>query len=202
MKRRIQILAILMVAVMLLTACGKKVEAPELLIPVENPDAVYTAVKQKLKTTYVKEGSVCPEVVDLKFDYDSEVYDVQVQIGDFVKEGDLLFRLDEELEIKLKEAEAELTLRKKNYEVAVKQHNDQIKNMIWEISVAEDELPRVSEMGQVCSLTREGERICVKLLADQRPELSEGMSCRPARPNLEDVYLHYFGTVNDLWDTN
>ncbi|MCQ2421702.1 MAG: efflux RND transporter periplasmic adaptor subunit [Lachnospiraceae bacterium] len=129
MKRRIQILAILMVAVMLLTACGKKVEAPELLIPVENPDAVYTAVKQKLKTTYVKEGSVCPEVVDLKFDYDSEVYDVQVQIGDFVKEGDLLFRLDEELEIKLKEAEAELTLRKKNYEVAVKQHNDQIKNM-------------------------------------------------------------------------
>lgn len=156
MKRYSKLLGVLLIAALLLPGCQKAVQAPELAVPIENPDAVFTAKKMELKTTYINEGSVCPEVTDIKFDFDSKVYDVQVRTGDFVKEGDLLFRLDESLEVRVKEAEVELTLRKKDYEVALKQHNDQIKNMknlknmfanmqdwydynLWDINIRENE---------------------------------------------------------------
>lgn len=129
MKVRRILLAVLLVAAMLLPGCGQKTQVPELVVPIENPDAVFTARKIKLDTIYAKEGSVCPDVTDIKFDFDSEAYDVQVMIGDYVEEGDTLFRLDKNLEMKVKEAEVELTIRKKNYEVVWKRHNDQINNM-------------------------------------------------------------------------
>ncbi|MBO4669856.1 MAG: hypothetical protein J5648_07830 [Lachnospiraceae bacterium] len=129
MKTRRILLAVLLIAAMVLPGCGQKVQVPELVVPIENPDAVFTARKMKLDTIYAKEGSVCPDVTDIKFDFDSEAYDVAVMIGDFVEEGDLLFRLDKNLEMKVKEAEVELTIRKKDYEVIRKRHNDQITNM-------------------------------------------------------------------------
>ena len=129
MKVRRILLAVLLIAAVLLPGCGQKTQVPELVVPIENPDAVFTARKIKLDTIYAKEGSVCPDVTDIKFDFDSEAYDVQVMIGDYVEEGDTLFRLDKNLEMKVKEAEVELTIRKKNYEVVWKRHNDQINNM-------------------------------------------------------------------------
>ena len=129
MKKYSKLLVVFLIAALLLPGCKQAETVPELSSPIENPDAVFAAKRMELKTTYINEGSVCPEVTDIKFDFDSKVYDVQVRTGDFVKEGDLLFRLDESLEMRVKEAEVELTLRKKDYEVALKQHNDQIKNM-------------------------------------------------------------------------
>ncbi|MBO4399951.1 MAG: biotin/lipoyl-binding protein [Lachnospiraceae bacterium] len=128
MRKLYRICAVLLVVVML-TGCGEKKSVPELKTPVENPDAIFTAKKMHLNTVTVKEGSVCPDVTDIKFDFDSSAYDVKVKTGDYVKAGDVLFYLDKDLEVKVKEAEVELTLRKKNYEVAVKQHADQIKNL-------------------------------------------------------------------------
>ena len=128
MKRRIKILAALLIAVML-TGCGQKKNVPELLVPVENPDAVFVSKRMPLTTVTMMEGSVCPDVTDVKFDFDSCIYDLKVKVGDYVEEGDVLFYLDKDLEVRMKEAEVELALRKKNYEVAVKQFNDQIKNL-------------------------------------------------------------------------
>ena len=128
MKRSLRILAALLIAVML-TGCGQKQTAPELMVPVVNPDAVFVSRRMPLTTVTVMEGSICPDVTDVKFDFDSCIYDLQVKVGDFVEEGDVLFYLDKDLEVRMKEAEVELTLRKKNYEVAVKQFNDQVKNL-------------------------------------------------------------------------
>ena len=128
MKKFARLISVLLI-IGILGGCAKKTNAPELLVPVENPDAIFTAKQMHLNTVTVKEGSVCPDVTDIKFDFDSSVYDVRVKVGDFVKEGDVLFYLDKDLAIRVKEAEAELTIRKKNYEVAVKQHDDQIRNL-------------------------------------------------------------------------
>ena len=87
MKVRRILLAVLLIAAMLLPGCGQKTQVPELVVPIENPDAVCTARKIKLDTIYAKEGSVCPDVTDIKFDFDSEAYDVQVMIGDYVEIG-------------------------------------------------------------------------------------------------------------------
>ncbi len=129
MKRRIRLTTAILLAVLMLAGCGQKQHVPELLVPIENPDAVYAARRQKMTTVTVKEASICPDVTDVKFDFDSCVYDIKVKTGDFVEEGDVLFYLDKDLEVRMKEAEVELMLRKKDYEVAVKQHNDQIKNL-------------------------------------------------------------------------
>ena len=156
MKKYSKLMVIFLIAALLLPGCKNAVPAPELAVPIENPDAIFAARKMELQTTYINEGSVCPDVYDLKFDFDSKVYDVQVRNGDFVKEGDLLFRLDETLEVRVKEAEVELTIRKKDYDVAVKQHEEQIKNFknlrnmfsnmgdwynyhLWDINIRENE---------------------------------------------------------------
>ena len=93
---------------------------------------------------------------DCKFDFDSSVYDVRVKVGDYVQEGDTLFFLDEELEVRMKETEVDLTLRKKNYEVALKDHQNQVSNLknmknmfanmqdwydyyLWDINLRENE---------------------------------------------------------------
>lgn len=156
MKYRLKWIAVILIAAMLLPACGKKDNAPELLVPVENPDAVFRARRMKLDTIYLREGSVCPDVYDMKFDFDSSVYDVRVKVGDYVQEGDTLFFLDEELEVRMKETEVDLTLRKKNYEVALKDHQNQVSNLknmknmfanmqdwydyyLWDINLRENE---------------------------------------------------------------
>lgn len=129
MKKRIRMVSVLLIVIMLVTGCGNVKKAPELIPPIENPDAVFTAKKMELKTVYMKDASICPEVIDLTFDYDSPVFDVQVKVGDFVKEGDILFRLDETIELRLQEAEVNLDIRKRDYEIALKDHKDQVNNL-------------------------------------------------------------------------
>ena len=129
MRKGFRLIAVLLVAAFLLGGCGQTAPVPELLMPVENPDAIFTAKRMPISTITVNEGSICPDVRDIKFDFDSTAYDIRVKVGDMVQEGDVLFHIDEDLAVKVKEAEVELTLRKKNYDVAVKQHNDQIKNL-------------------------------------------------------------------------
>lgn len=129
MNRRMKMVSVLLIVIILISGCGKVNNAPELVDPIENPDAVFEAKKMELSTVYMKDASICPEVIDISFDYDSPVYDVQVKTGDFVKEGDVLFYLDETIELRIEEAEVDLDIRKQDYEIALKDHKDQVSNM-------------------------------------------------------------------------
>ena len=60
---------------------------------------------------------------------------------------------------------------------------------VWELTVAEEQLPDVAQYGTVCGVSRQQEGILVRLLSAAKPPLP----CAPARPDLEDVYLFHFG---------
>ena len=65
---------------------------------------------------------------------------------------------------------------------------------VWEVHVTEEDVPRLSDFGTVCAIAKEADGASVRLLTDSAPPFP----CNPARPILEDVYLHYFGDVEGL----
>jgi len=70
----------------------------------------------------------------------------------------------------------------------------QLEGWVWEVTVPETDLERVSMHGKICSLNRDGDAVKVRLLARDTPPFPGA----EARPNLEDVYLHYFGEDLEL----
>ena len=64
-----------------------------------------------------------------------------------------------------------------------------VEGQVWELTVAEEQLPDVAQYGTVCGVSRQQEGILVRLLSAAKPPLP----CAPARPDLEDVYLFHFG---------
>lgn len=70
----------------------------------------------------------------------------------------------------------------------------ELNGQVWEIIVPEADLEQVYTHGTICNLNREGNGIKVRLLAEKRPPFP----CVEAQPNLEDVYLHYFGVESGL----
>lgn len=69
-----------------------------------------------------------------------------------------------------------------------------IGNKVWEIVDAEEALPEIMKIGTVCGIAKEGDNVAVRILSEKQ---LDGF-CTPARPNLEDVYLYYFGTAVEL----
>ena len=69
-----------------------------------------------------------------------------------------------------------------------------IGNKVWEIVAAEEALPEIMKIGTVCGIAKEGDNVAVRILSEKQPD---GF-CTPVRPNLEDVYLYYFGTAVEL----
>ena len=69
-----------------------------------------------------------------------------------------------------------------------------IGNKVWEIAAAEEALPEIMKIGTVCGIAKEGDNIAVRILSEKQPD---GF-CTSVRPNLEDVYLYYFGTAVEL----
>ena len=65
----------------------------------------------------------------------------------------------------------------------------ELEGQVWELTVAEEQLPDVAQYGTVCGVSRQQEGILVRLLSAAKPPLP----CAPARPDLEDVYLFHFG---------
>lgn len=60
---------------------------------------------------------------------------------------------------------------------------------VWEVTAAEETLERIRSLGTVCGVAKTGDRVCVRLLSEARPA---GDSVA-VRPDLEDVYLRFFG---------
>lgn len=125
-------IAILLTAVLLfsLTGCGEKPQpVPELLYPTETANAVSIVSRKILTSVQCTGGSVVPEVVDLKFSYDTSASNVAVELGDHVTEGQLLMELNPELEDSIKRLELSIVREQTEYEYEVEQFNKQIKQM-------------------------------------------------------------------------
>ena len=64
----------------------------------------------------------------------------------------------------------------------------QIDGTVWEMSVSKDDLPSWQSRYRVSNIGYDGDGFCLRLLSDT--EIAGG---HRVKPNLEDVYLHYFG---------
>lgn len=71
----------------------------------------------------------------------------------------------------------------------------ELAGQVWEAELAESELLAAQAAGTVCGIARvDAGHIRVRLLAEKQPPFA----CRPLAPELEDVYLHYFGAEDAL----
>ena len=70
----------------------------------------------------------------------------------------------------------------------------QLEGRVWEVHTQEEQLAQIEGYGVICGIAREKTGVCVRLLCREKPDIP----CRPAAPDVEDVYLHYFGATEEL----
>lgn len=61
---------------------------------------------------------------------------------------------------------------------------------VYEVRVSEEELPEIQSYYRVSNISSDRNGIFVRLVNDSPPEIGEPQT---VKPNLEDVYLSYFG---------
>lgn len=64
----------------------------------------------------------------------------------------------------------------------------QIDGTVWEVSVSKDDLPNWQSRYRISNMAYDGSDFCLRLLSDEAVP-----GGHPVKPNLEDVYLSYFG---------
>lgn len=64
----------------------------------------------------------------------------------------------------------------------------QIDGTVWEVSVSKDDLPSWQSRYRISNMAYDGSDFCLRLLSDEAVP-----GGHPVKPNLEDVYLSYFG---------
>ena len=64
----------------------------------------------------------------------------------------------------------------------------QIDGIVWEVSVSKDDLPSWQARYRISNMAYDGSDFCLRLLSDEAVPGGD-----PVKPNLEDVYLRYFG---------
>lgn len=69
----------------------------------------------------------------------------------------------------------------------------ELNGQVWMIPLADRPFEEIRRLGTVSSIVQEPEGTCVRLLRNTPPEVG-----KPTWPNLEDVYLHYFGRTEGL----
>lgn len=67
---------------------------------------------------------------------------------------------------------------------------NELKGNVFELETALEQLPDISRQYQIGNIVGESERVFVRIVG--KPD-TERYACRMVRPNLEDVYLYYFG---------
>lgn len=71
-----------------------------------------------------------------------------------------------------------------------KRLTEELSGKVFELEIYSDQLTEVSAQYKVGNIVGESEKLFVRIIGT--PD-TERYSCRLARPNLEDVYLYYFG---------
>ena len=64
----------------------------------------------------------------------------------------------------------------------------QIDGIVWEVSVSKEDLPNWQSRYRISNMAYDGSNFCLRLLSD-----AEVPGGHQVKPNLEDVYLSYFG---------
>lgn len=64
-----------------------------------------------------------------------------------------------------------------------------INGKVYELLTQQEQLSNIQKQMQIANITRENERICVRVLSENVPEIEH----RAVAPNLEDLYLYHFG---------
>ena len=64
----------------------------------------------------------------------------------------------------------------------------QIDGTVWEVSVSKDDLPSWQSRYRISNMAYDGSDFCLRLLSDATVP-----GGHQVKPNLEDVYLSYFG---------
>lgn len=82
-------------------------------------------------------------------------------------------------------------------DAAVRLENE-LTGQVWEVTVQEDDLPKLEQYGRVCGVANTAQGVLVRLLSQKEPPVP----CEPVRPTLEDVYLCYFGGEDEICVTN
>ncbi len=67
---------------------------------------------------------------------------------------------------------------------------EELKGKVFELEIASGQLPEISAQYKIGNIVGESEKLFVRIIGT--PD-TERYFCRPVRPNLEDVYLYYFG---------
>ncbi len=131
MKMSKKILSVLLACSMLLalTACGEVVPTPELLDPIETEDAVFKVTKGDLVTNKIVTGTVVPETVDVKLDFNNDAYDIRFSEGDTVKKGDIILKLNDNLSKSIAEMELNLSVTETKYNLEKENYNTQVKDL-------------------------------------------------------------------------
>lgn len=69
----------------------------------------------------------------------------------------------------------------------------ELDGQVWMVPTTVRTYEQIQKMGTVCGIVQEPEGMCVRLLRNTPPEIGKS-----TWPNLEDVYLHYFGRTEGL----
>lgn len=113
-----------------LLACGsKEAEIPELLEPMENREAIHTVAREQLASTTYKSGCVAPEYEAFSLSHQTSVSEVEVKLGDKVKKGQKLLRLNADLEEQIEVLQQEVKKQEAEYERLLKQQKEQLENL-------------------------------------------------------------------------
>ncbi len=66
---------------------------------------------------------------------------------------------------------------------------DRINGKVYELLTQQEQLSNIQKQMRIANITRENERICVRVLSENVPDIEH----RAVAPNLEDLYLYHFG---------
>lgn len=69
-----------------------------------------------------------------------------------------------------------------------------LENQVWEVFAGEEDVKVMESYGTVCGVAKTETGVCIRLLSAERPPVS----CVSVKPNLEDVYLRFFGAMEGI----
>ncbi len=127
--KRLFALALCVILVLSLAACGEPAEVPELLHPTETANALYVVKASEFETIQATGGYVMPEVEHMTLDYEVDVRKSYVELGDHVVKGQPILELNPDLEDDIKRLEIAITREQTEYDYDLQQFNKQIKDM-------------------------------------------------------------------------
>lgn len=121
-------ISLVLIAAVLLTACGSTRQVPELIDPIANNESYRPVEKGDVGNTIVKLANVLGEEYCHFFKSATPIREINVDLGQYVNEGDILAYMDnEKLELELAKAQAGLEEQNRLIICNTQMYEDRIK---------------------------------------------------------------------------